>query len=29
MRARIDDLVSRKAINDWLDDALDGGVDPL
>jgi hypothetical protein len=29
MRARIDDLTSRKAINDWLEDAVDGGLDPL
>ena len=29
MRTRIDDLTSRKAISDWLADAIDGGIDPL
>jgi hypothetical protein len=29
MRARIDDLTSRKAITNWLDDATDDGMDPL
>jgi hypothetical protein len=29
MRARIDDLTSRKAIANWLNDAVTGGIDPL
>jgi hypothetical protein len=29
MRARIDDLTSRRAISKWLADAIDGGIDPL
>lgn len=29
MRDRVDYLVSRQAITRWLDDALEGGIDPL
>ena len=29
LKARIDRLVSREAIEDWLDDALGLGIDPL
>jgi hypothetical protein len=29
LRARIDGLTSRKAIDDWLTDALKAGIDPL
>jgi hypothetical protein len=29
MRALVDGLTSRKAIERWLDDALEGNIDPL
>ena len=29
LRQRVDDLTSREAIDRWLDDALDLGIDPL
>jgi hypothetical protein len=29
LRRRIDGLTSRQAIADWLDDAIDLGIDPL
>lgn len=29
LRRRIDDLTSRAALDRWLDDALDAGIDPL
>jgi hypothetical protein len=29
LRARIDDLTSREAISNWLDDAVAVGMDPL
>jgi hypothetical protein len=29
MRARVDGLTSREAIERWLDDALEGNIDPL
>ena len=29
LRAKIDTLHSREAINDWMDDALAKGIDPL
>ena len=29
LRAKVDRLQSRAAISDWLDDALDEGIDPL
>jgi hypothetical protein len=29
LRAKIDGLMSRAAIDDWLDDALAEGIDPL
>lgn len=29
MRARVDDLVDRESISQWMRDALEGGIDPL
>jgi hypothetical protein len=29
LKARVDKLVDRKSIREWLDDALDAGIDPL
>jgi hypothetical protein len=29
LRARVDGLTSRAAIRSWMDDALEGGIDPL
>lgn len=29
LRRRINDLTSRQAIEVWLDDAIDAGIDPL
>ena len=29
LRAKVDSLQSREAIDDWLDDALVEGIDPL
>jgi len=29
LRERVDDLVTMQALNMWLEDALDAGIDPL